>query len=158
MSEEIKDPNFFYISVDRKKYNERVKKYYEKNRETILQKLKAKRDAEKEAKENGTYVEIEKKTRRKLEGDTIELKVNKEKFKITCKAFYERNKDRLNEKRRQNYKEGGKEKIVKMNYYERNREDIIEKTKARYRQKKFEKQNNLLSHDNNEEKIQILFG
>jgi len=163
MSEETKDPNFFYVTVDRQKYNERVKKYYEKNRETILAKLKVKRDAEKEAKENGTYVEVEKRTRRKLEGDTIILKVNKEKFRITCKSFYERNKERLNQKRRNNYNEGGREKQVKLDYYNNHKQDIIEKTKARYhankeeinekrRQRKLEKQNNLLSQDNNEEK------
>jgi L-lactate utilization protein LutC len=146
MSEETKDPNFFYVTVDRQKYNERIKRYYEKNRETILAKLKAKRDAEKEAKANGTYVEVEKKTRRKLEGDTIQLKVNKEKFKITSKKFYDANKERLNEKRRQNYKEGGSEKIIKDIYYEKNRLEIIEKTKARYRANKIER---ALSQDNN---------
>jgi hypothetical protein len=146
MSEETKDPNFFYVTVDRQKYNDRVKRYYQENRETILAKLKDKRDAVKKAKEEGTYIEPEIKKRNKLEGDTITIKVNKEKFKITSKKFYEKNKERLNEKRRQNYKEGGKEKTVKELYYWANREDIIEKTKARYHANKIER---ALSHDNN---------
>lgn len=133
MSEDNKDSEHFIVKVDRQKFNQRMKNYYERNRETVLAKLKAKRDAVKEAKANGTYIEPKIKPRTKLEGDILEIKVNKEKFRITAKNYYDRNKDKINEKRREEYK---KDKTTKDAYYELNKSEILEKARIRYQNKK----------------------
>jgi hypothetical protein len=130
MSEE-----YYIFTANREKHNANVHKYYQENREQILAKLKEKRDLVKVQKAEGTYVPVEKLTRRRSNevSDIVEFKVNKKAFAARAKVYYEKNSEEIKRKKREKYQ---LDKESKDAYYQANRKEILEKARIRYQNKK----------------------